>query len=240
MRAGNKLINRVMMQSFGAFLFYLLIFLVQRWWSTNKPISPITIPSSSLLHKPETESPISSANLIFSSLCVLNEMQELKRPTRRRGFYVKMRLLHKNGRQQDKNSCFRYYKWVLWLSLTLYFFSSYFISHKPIPLSKTHFSKSKSNLPSRALIESINATVLQQPTNIKGLKFSNFSYVVLCFYKFCTSPILLYWLFFFLYFNRVFTGFEDIYLRIAIEIQHRLAFERALQQPFVCFRGSNS
>ncbi|KAH7561113.1 hypothetical protein ACOSP7_016308 [Xanthoceras sorbifolium] len=93
-------------------------------------------------------------------------MEELKRPTRRRGFYVRMRLLHKNGRQQDKNLCFKYYKWVLWFSLTLYFFSSYFISHKPIPLSKTRFANSKSN---RALIESVNTTFLHQPTsNNKG------------------------------------------------------------------------
>lgn len=96
-------------------------------------------------------------------------MEELlKRPRKRRGFYVKMRLLHKNGRQQqqqEKNSCFKYYKWVLWFSLTIYFFSSYFISHnKPIPLSRTHFSNSKSNLPARALIESVNTTSLQQPT----------------------------------------------------------------------------
>lgn len=101
-------------------------------------------------------------------------MEELlKRPTKRRGFYVEMRLLHKNGRQQqqlEKNSCFKYYKWVLWFSLTLYFFSSYFISHnKPIPLSRTHFSNSKSNLPSRALIESVNTTSLQHPT--RGISY---------------------------------------------------------------------
>ncbi|XP_044481723.1 probable glucuronoxylan glucuronosyltransferase IRX7 [Mangifera indica] len=92
-------------------------------------------------------------------------MEELKRPIKRRGFYVKMRLLHKHGRQQEKNVCFKYYKWVLWFSLTLYFFTSYFISHKPIPLSKTHFANSKSNLPSRALVESINTSFRQQPKN---------------------------------------------------------------------------
>ncbi|TXG73783.1 hypothetical protein EZV62_002362 [Acer yangbiense] len=92
-------------------------------------------------------------------------MEELKRPTKRRGFYVKMRLLNKNGRQQDKNLCFKYYKWVLWFSLTLYFFSSYFINHKPIPLSKTRFTNSKSNHLSRALIESVNKTFLQHPTS---------------------------------------------------------------------------
>lgn len=76
----------------------------------------------------------------------------------RRGFYVKMRLLHKGGRhlqQQEKNLCFKYYKWVLWFSLTFYFLTSYFITHKPIPPSKTHLlSNPKSSLASRALIES--------------------------------------------------------------------------------------
>ncbi|XP_050213954.1 probable glucuronoxylan glucuronosyltransferase IRX7 [Mercurialis annua] len=72
-----------------------------------------------------------------------------------RGFYVKMKLVHKNGRLDHKNSlCFRYYKWVLWISLTLYFITSYFISHKPvISLAKPH------SVPSRALFESSNATV---------------------------------------------------------------------------------
>ncbi|CAI0452806.1 unnamed protein product [Linum tenue] len=84
--------------------------------------------------------------------------EQLKRPntvTSRRGFYVKMRL---NGKQnqllEKKNPYFRFYKWILWLSLSLYFLTSFFISHKPIPLSKTHFSKSPSTVASRALFES--------------------------------------------------------------------------------------
>ncbi|KAH7542698.1 hypothetical protein FEM48_Zijuj02G0101800 [Ziziphus jujuba var. spinosa] len=84
-------------------------------------------------------------------------MVEQKRPPRNRGFYVKMKLLHKHGRLQDKSFFYRYYKWVLWLSLTLYFFSSYLISNNPqsklTSLSKTHVSNSKSSLASRALIE---------------------------------------------------------------------------------------
>ncbi|KAJ8751598.1 hypothetical protein K2173_016847 [Erythroxylum novogranatense] len=104
-------------------------------------------------------------------------MMELKRPAKNRGFYLRMKLLNnKHGRpvQQDKsNICFRYYKWVLWLSLTLYFFSSFFITHKPIPLSKTIFSKSN-DVVSRALFESTNSTFLQQPwtkqDSLKDLK----------------------------------------------------------------------
>lgn len=73
----------------------------------------------------------------------------------RRGFYVKMKLLHhKNGRPQEKNLFVKYYKWVLWISLSLYFFTSYYISHKShAPLPKTH---------SRTLIESSNDTFLQE------------------------------------------------------------------------------
>ncbi|XP_065868155.1 probable glucuronoxylan glucuronosyltransferase IRX7 [Euphorbia lathyris] len=70
-----------------------------------------------------------------------------------RGFYIKMRLIHRK-QSLDKNTnnlFFRYYKYLLWISLSLYFFTSYFISHnKPIPLSKPHHS--------RSLFESRNST----------------------------------------------------------------------------------
>ncbi|KAF3454917.1 hypothetical protein FNV43_RR05365 [Rhamnella rubrinervis] len=98
-------------------------------------------------------------------------MLEQKRPPKSRGFYVKMRLLHKHGRLQEKSFFFRYYKWVLWLSLTLYFFSSYLISNNPqsklTSLSKTHVSKSKSNLASRALIE-LKDNATQHQTDHEG------------------------------------------------------------------------
>ncbi|XP_062082183.1 probable glucuronoxylan glucuronosyltransferase IRX7 [Humulus lupulus] len=104
--------------------------------------------------------------------------EQIKRPQKinNRGFYVKMKLFHhhhKHGRTKEKiNSCcfFRYYKWLLWLSLTLYFFSSYLITNnknnpsdnsnsniinnKLSSLSKTHVFSSKSTIvASRALIE---------------------------------------------------------------------------------------
>ncbi|KAF4402714.1 probable glucuronoxylan glucuronosyltransferase IRX7 [Cannabis sativa] len=63
-------------------------------------------------------------------------LEQIKRQkNNNRGFYVKMKLFHhhhKHGRTQEKiNSCcfFRFYKWLLWLSLTLYFFSSYLITN---------------------------------------------------------------------------------------------------------------
>ncbi|GKV01297.1 hypothetical protein SLEP1_g13861 [Rubroshorea leprosula] len=81
------------------------------------------------------------------------------RPTKNRGFYLRMRLLHKSRLSPEKSTFFRCYKWVLWISLSLYFFSSYFISHKPIPLSKIHLLNSNSVHPSRALFESVNRTL---------------------------------------------------------------------------------
>ncbi|KAJ8768665.1 hypothetical protein K2173_023569 [Erythroxylum novogranatense] len=99
-------------------------------------------------------------------------MMELKTPAKNRGFYVRMKLLRKHGRplQQEKTHlCFRYYKWLLWLSLSLYIISSFFITHKPIPLSKTILSKSNTVV-SRALFESTNfTTFLQQPKNKQDL-----------------------------------------------------------------------
>lgn len=43
-----------------------------------------------------------------------------------------MKLMHKHGirpQQQEKNYFHKYYKWILWLSLSLYFFTSYLISN---------------------------------------------------------------------------------------------------------------
>lgn len=103
-------------------------------------------------------------------------MLEQKRAPKSRGFYVRMKLLHNNkhGRPQEKKPLYTYCKWVLWLSLTLYFLSSYLISNhnKPTSLSKTHFS----SLASRALFESaINnnsttTTLLKTQGLFNGLK----------------------------------------------------------------------
>lgn len=91
-------------------------------------------------------------------------MAELKRPpTKSRGFYVRMRLLHgcskHHQRQaQDKSFFRRHYKWFLWLSLSCYFFSPYLLSQRPKqslnPLHATGFAGSGSTHSSRALFES--------------------------------------------------------------------------------------
>ena len=114
----------------------------------------------------------------------LNGMVETKVPSKeKRGFYVKMRLLHaKNGRVQEKSCFFKYYKWFLWLSLSLYLFSSYFITNnnppnKPTPLTKTHVSNAKTILASRALFESTNASHLQESTDDQGSKFNHFFFL---------------------------------------------------------------
>uniref|UniRef100_A0A5B7B2A1 Putative glucuronoxylan glucuronosyltransferase IRX7 isoform X1 n=1 Tax=Davidia involucrata TaxID=16924 RepID=A0A5B7B2A1_DAVIN len=97
-------------------------------------------------------------------------MVESKRPITNRGFYVRMRLLQgKHGRQPEKKTfCYRYFKWVLWFSLSFYFFTSYLITHGPntthkptTSLSRTTVSLSKTMLASRALFESSNTTTHQ-------------------------------------------------------------------------------
>lgn len=98
--------------------------------------------------------------------------------TKNRGFYVRMRILNNNigrhGRAPqsiEKSFCYRYFKWVLWISLSFYFLSSFLITHnnKATPsLSKTTI------LPqfkaSRALFESLNSTAcLNLPSLHQGL-----------------------------------------------------------------------
>ncbi|TYH70424.1 hypothetical protein ES332_D05G116300v1 [Gossypium tomentosum] len=99
---------------------------------------------------------------------------ELQKPIKKnRGFYVKMRILHK-GRQPEKSLFFRYYQWILWFSFTLYFLTSFFITNKPITSSKPRASGSKLSLPSRVLFESVNKTsqqpYLKNPAMFKDLK----------------------------------------------------------------------
>ncbi|KAL7202066.1 hypothetical protein ACSBR1_033693 [Camellia fascicularis] len=101
-------------------------------------------------------------------------MAEANRPSRNRGVYVRMRLLqNKHGRQTDKSYCYGYLKWLLWFSLSCYFFTSYLISHNPqthkSSTSLAAVSRSKSILANRALFESLNNTVLQQPKTHQGL-----------------------------------------------------------------------
>ncbi|XP_022753882.1 probable glucuronoxylan glucuronosyltransferase IRX7 [Durio zibethinus] len=83
-----------------------------------------------------------------------------------------MRILH-NGRQSEKSLFFKYYKWVLWFSFTLYFLTSLFISNKSISWSKTRVSGSQSSLASRILLESVNKTSHKSkpnPASFKDLK----------------------------------------------------------------------
>lgn len=101
-----------------------------------------------------------------------------KRPTKNRGFYVRMKLLNNNnntgrhGRSPpsiEKSFCYRYFKWVLWLSLTLYFFSSFLITHKPPTSSLSKTTLLPHTKASRALFESQNSTAIQLPSFHKEL-----------------------------------------------------------------------
>ncbi|XP_020230983.1 probable glucuronoxylan glucuronosyltransferase IRX7 [Cajanus cajan] len=61
-------------------------------------------------------------------------MSEQKKSPKSRVFYVRMKLLQKqvNKPQQDKTNFFHtYYKCLLWLSFSLYFFTSYLINSNP-------------------------------------------------------------------------------------------------------------
>ncbi|KAL5056141.1 hypothetical protein RYX36_036823 [Vicia faba] len=99
-----------------------------------------------------------------------------KTSSKNKGYYVKMKLMHnKHGTrpQQEKNNSFhKYFKWILWLSLSLYFFTSYLVNnnnnnndhhhhhhnnHKP-----THIIKS--------LSQSQSFSTNKTTSNIKNLK----------------------------------------------------------------------
>jgi len=132
----------------------------------NKP-PPFFISLVSLLRRPELERPLSrtSSNLgccLSVNFFILKEMSEQKKPPKSRVFFVGMKLLHKPGNKplQEKNSFFHtYYKWVLWLSLSLYFFTSYLITTNPntaptSPNTSSHVSNSESHAVPRAVIDS--------------------------------------------------------------------------------------
>ncbi|KAG8371278.1 hypothetical protein BUALT_Bualt13G0070900 [Buddleja alternifolia] len=95
-------------------------------------------------------------------------MLEFKSPLRSKGFYVRMRLLHgpRNNRHTEKGFCYRYFKWILWFSISFYFFSSFLITpNKPTnSIPKPTFTHSKA---SRALIEE---PFLNSSSNLHHLK----------------------------------------------------------------------
>ncbi|XP_043704721.1 probable glucuronoxylan glucuronosyltransferase IRX7 [Telopea speciosissima] len=81
-------------------------------------------------------------------------------------FYLRMKLLDRHG-----NFCYRYIRWVLCLSLSLYFISSYLISSSTTPTSlhkATVSTLRTSSSVSRALFET-NTTDLQQPKSQKPI-----------------------------------------------------------------------
>ncbi|KAK4286418.1 hypothetical protein QN277_002976 [Acacia crassicarpa] len=93
-------------------------------------------------------------------------MAEHHRPPKNRGFYLKMKLLPKHTRPPPEKSCFfRYYKWLLWLSLSLYFFSSCFISNNNPPSNSDSSHKSQSTL-----LQSTNITALNPSGVLNDLK----------------------------------------------------------------------
>lgn len=88
-----------------------------------------------------------------------------------------MRILQ--HRRQIEKGYYRYrccFKWVLWVSLSCYFFTCFFVSQNPQPgnssVSKNRVSVSKHKLVSHALVESLNGTTSKQRSSHQGL-FNN-------------------------------------------------------------------
>ncbi|KAK1398353.1 hypothetical protein POM88_008216 [Heracleum sosnowskyi] len=93
-------------------------------------------------------------------------LELIKKPSRKnRGIVVKMRFLHNKRSQHEKTTtmfCYKYFKWLLWFSLTSYFFTSFLITHSPNPIKPISLSLSKPSI-SLALIKS------QKPQSHQGL-----------------------------------------------------------------------
>lgn len=114
-------------------------------------------------HNTSSESPISPKQLhpvedsSKGSLKMVEMSQMTKNLSRKnsKGFVVKMRFLHKRSQAEKANSIFwyRYFKWLLWFSLSSYFFVSFLITRSSNPIKPTSFSLPKHSF-SRALIES--------------------------------------------------------------------------------------
>ncbi|XP_076884388.1 putative glucuronoxylan glucuronosyltransferase IRX7 [Bidens hawaiensis] len=71
----------------------------------------------------------------------------------RKGFYVKMKFFRTKNLKPDKPFLLRYFKWVLWFSLSFYFFAKFLNNHEPGTTSS--FKTTLINHSHRALSESI-------------------------------------------------------------------------------------
>ncbi|WJX68810.1 putative glucuronoxylan glucuronosyltransferase irx7, variant 2 [Trifolium repens] len=107
-------------------------------------------------------------------------MLELKSPLKNNKFYVKMKLMNKhNTKPQQDKTCFffTYYKWVLWLSLSLYFFTSYLITNDPQnPTTSTIVSNSNSNVVShitKGVLKNLKVFIYELPSKYNNDWLSN-------------------------------------------------------------------
>lgn len=86
----------------------------------------------------------------------------------RKSFNVRMKLLRSRHGKTETPFCVRYFKWILWFSLSFYFFATSLGNHRPATSSlKTIISQpqqlSVSGVPS-------DAAVLRQPRSLKDLR----------------------------------------------------------------------
>ncbi|KAJ0616824.1 putative exostosin [Helianthus annuus] len=70
----------------------------------------------------------------------------------RKGFYVKMRFFKTKNEKNGKPFLVRYFKWVLWFSLSFYFFGKFLNGHEP---STSGLKTTMVNHSHRALSESV-------------------------------------------------------------------------------------
>ncbi|KAK9072626.1 hypothetical protein SSX86_009061 [Deinandra increscens subsp. villosa] len=90
-------------------------------------------------------------------------MAELHRSAKnRKGFYVKMKFFRPKNGKPEKPFLLRYFKWVLWFSLSFYFFAKFLNNHEP---NATNLKTTMINQSHRALSES----VLQESNHNHGL-----------------------------------------------------------------------
>ncbi|KAK1429152.1 hypothetical protein QVD17_11355 [Tagetes erecta] len=90
-------------------------------------------------------------------------MHDLHRSTKnRKGFYVKMKFFKTKNAKQEKPFFVKYFKWILWFSLSFYFFLKFLNNHDS---GNINFKTTIVNHSHRALSESI----LHQPKNNQGL-----------------------------------------------------------------------
>ncbi|PWA81650.1 exostosin family protein [Artemisia annua] len=81
----------------------------------------------------------------------------------KRGFYVKMKLLRMKNNKNEKPFLLRHFKWVLWFSLSFYFFVRFLNNHEPST------SSLRTTLVNHSSHRALSESVLQHPKADQGM-----------------------------------------------------------------------